>query len=327
VSDDADIVSQKAVAAAAEAKALLKRVVIEHQGTQWAIMAQREIETPFGFRWVETHVNPVARKIQPNGRSESTSPWYFQKNQLNLATRLAKQGYLAKAREELDRVGDLTPATADASAVMIQRGELFAFLGVWDRAAADYGESVRLRPEDYFSRSRQILALLAAGEREAALQAGIDLLDRFRKTTVPADADLAASSLSVLALSDAASQGASVRLAKFAQDHILFRLYRNVLGSALYRAGRFEDAIRELEESRKARIGSEDPIDCLFLAMANQRLSHRDQAHRWLKMLRNRQPSADPNKCWAELEIRLLRSEAEALILYDPGFPLDPFAP
>ena len=28
-----------------------------------------------------------------------------------------------------------------------------------------------------------------------------------------------------------------------------------------------------------------------------------------------------------ELDIRLLRSEAEALILYDPVFPTDPFAP
>jgi len=27
-----------------------------------------------------------------------------------------------------------------------------------------------------------------------------------------------------------------------------------------------------------------------------------------------------------ELELRLLRSEAEALILYDPVFPADPFA-
>jgi hypothetical protein len=34
----------------------------------------------------------------------------------------------------------------------------------------------------------------------------------------------------------------------------------------------------------------------------------------------------EPDKFWDELEIRILRSEAEALILYDPVFPADPFA-
>ncbi len=47
---------------------------------------------------------------------------------------------------------------------------------------------------------------------------------------------------------------------------------------------------------------------------------------RCLDRLRNHQPSADPNKFWDELEIRLLRSEAEALIPYDPIFPAEPFA-
>ena len=33
-----------------------------------------------------------------------------------------------------------------------------------------------------------------------------------------------------------------------------------------------------------------------------------------------------PNQFWAELEIRLLGREAEAVIRFDPGFPSDPFA-
>jgi hypothetical protein len=34
----------------------------------------------------------------------------------------------------------------------------------------------------------------------------------------------------------------------------------------------------------------------------------------------------DPAQFWAELGIRLLRAEAEAVVLYDPAFPDDPFA-
>ena len=65
--------------------------------------------------------------------------------------------------------------------------------------------------------------------------------------------------------------------------------------------------------------------ECAFLAMAHHRLGHRDESRRWLDRLGYRQPSAEPIDFWNELQIRLLRSEAEAVILYDPVFPADPF--
>jgi hypothetical protein len=78
------------------------------------------------------------------------------------------------------------------------------------------------------------------------------------------------------------------------------------------------------EESRKAHIGSEHPIDWPSLAMAKQGLSLPDEGRRWLKMLCKYPPSQNPTNCWAESEICLLRGEA--LILYDPVFPADPSA-
>jgi hypothetical protein len=53
--------SDKAAAVAEEAKALLQRVTKDHPGTPWALLAQRELKDPFGFRWVETHVPPPPR--------------------------------------------------------------------------------------------------------------------------------------------------------------------------------------------------------------------------------------------------------------------------
>ncbi len=120
-----------------------------------------------------------------------------------------------------------------------------------------------------------------------------------------------------------------VRLAEFAVNGFPAQgkhLALSTLGAALYRASRFEDAIRRLEEGAKLRNGADEPLDWPFLAMAHFRLGHRDEARRWLDRLRNRQPSNDPNNFWQELEILLLRSEAEAVILYDPVFPADPFA-
>jgi hypothetical protein len=60
--------------------------------------------------------------------------------------------------------------------------------------------------------------------------------------------------------------------------------------------------------------------------MAHHHLGHGDQARHWLDRLRNRQSSTDPDRFSEELELPLLRSEAEAVILYDPVFPADPFA-
>ncbi len=53
--------SDTAVAAAREAEALLHRVVNEHPATPWALLAQRELRDPLGFKWEETYVPPIRR--------------------------------------------------------------------------------------------------------------------------------------------------------------------------------------------------------------------------------------------------------------------------
>lgn len=53
--------SNKAEAAARQAKELLQRVIDEHPNTPWSLLAQRELKDPFGFQWVETYVPPVQR--------------------------------------------------------------------------------------------------------------------------------------------------------------------------------------------------------------------------------------------------------------------------
>ena len=96
------------------------------------------------------------------------------------------------------------------------------------------------------------------------------------------------------------------------------------LGAALYRAGRYDEAIRRVQEAIRERGAS--PAAYAFLSMAHHRLGHRQEALRWLDLLRQHQPSTDPADFWYELEVRLLRAEAEAVVLYDPVFPDDPFA-
>jgi hypothetical protein len=53
--------SKNAAAAAREAESLLRRVVQEHPATPWALLAQRELKDPLGFKWVEHYVPPMRR--------------------------------------------------------------------------------------------------------------------------------------------------------------------------------------------------------------------------------------------------------------------------
>jgi hypothetical protein len=57
--------SEKAAAAAREAETLLRRVIEDHPATPWALLAQRELKDPLGFKWVETYVPPPRRNDNP----------------------------------------------------------------------------------------------------------------------------------------------------------------------------------------------------------------------------------------------------------------------
>jgi len=198
----------------------------------------------------------------------------------------------------------------------------------WAEAAADIGQLVRLQPEDLALRHHQMLLLATAGERDQLQRARSDLLDRVGRTAIAADANAAAWYCS-LAPGMEDRLEALVRLVELGADGAggpqKGRLL-NTVGAAMYRAGRFEDAIRRVDEGIQLKGGTSEPRDWVFLAMAHHRLGHRDFAHRYLELLRNRQPRGEAGQFWTELEIRLLRSEAEATILYDPVFPADPFA-
>lgn len=189
-------------------------------------------------------------------------------------------------------------------------------------------EAVRLMPDDVERRGQLGGALLWSGDRAGWRRSNAALLERFGGTTTALTANDVAWPC-VLGPEGTADPGVLVRLAEVGlkgAPETGKANYLNTLGAALFRAGRFDDAIRRLDEAVRLRVGVSEPSDWAFLAMAHHRLGHRDEARRWLDRLRNHQPSADPNGFWNELEIRLLRSEAEALILYDPIFPADPFA-
>ena len=66
--------SKNAVAAAKEAETLLRRVVEEHPATPWALLAQRELKDPLGFKWVEHYVAPMRRNDNAEAKKKKNEP-------------------------------------------------------------------------------------------------------------------------------------------------------------------------------------------------------------------------------------------------------------
>jgi tetratricopeptide (TPR) repeat protein len=250
---------------------------------------------------------------------------------------LAEQGLCDRAEAAYAEAARARPHNGPVrdARVCLQAGR-----GHLERAAEILAESVRLRPDDVRLRRQLATVLLASGDRAGWRQACTALFHRFGGTTNPSKADQVAWTCA-LGPEATADPGAPARLVVAAAEaparlvetavkdprgesrkpHFL-----KTLGAALYRAGRYDEATRRLEESIQGQGGASLPEEWAFLAMAHHRLGHRDEASRWLGKLREYQPSENLDRFWDELTTRLLRSEAEAVILYDPVFPNDPFA-
>jgi WD40 repeat protein len=177
--------------------------------------------------------------------------------------------------EALDRPGKLRAALDKA------RGH--AGQGKWPEAAAAYAEAVQGDPQAAQAAYEHIAALLLAGDRDAGRRAGAQALERFANTANP----WAACSVARLALlgPDAGADPAQlVRLAEqAAAAHPGSGLRLQTLAAAHYRAGRYGQALRTLQEAEKADwFGYPTVINWLLRALVHQRLGQTEEARKWL---------------------------------------------
>lgn len=82
--DDMAGVDSRTQKMAAQAKELLQRVVAEHPGTPWAMLAAEDLETPIGYRWEERHtgVNKPAMNAGNNNNNNVSAPQDDQKRKM-----------------------------------------------------------------------------------------------------------------------------------------------------------------------------------------------------------------------------------------------------
>jgi hypothetical protein len=92
-----------------------------------------------------------------------------------------------------------------------------------------------------------------------------------------------------------------------------------------YRAGRFGEAIARLEEAIAPGGGAVAPAEAIFLAMARFRAGEPAEAQARFASPWRDEPAGSAEDWWAWRGRRLLRREAERLIL-KLEFPANPFA-
>lgn len=86
--------------------------------------------------------------------------------------------------------------------------------------------------------------------------------------------------------------------------------YQNTLGVALYRAGRYSEAVDRLQQSIAMGGRGGGPEDWFFLAMAHYKLGNSTQAQQWM----DRGERAVTGNAPTKTEWQLFRSEAEAVL-------------
>jgi len=230
-----------------------------------------------------------------------------------LGSALAAQGKLDEAiacyREAIELKPDFAWAHANLGSVLAVQGKL-------DEAIACCRKSIELNPKWSWAHVNLGNGLGQQGKLDEAVAAY-----REANRLKPDDAgarDALARGLNGLAWNLATHSEAARRdpngAVSMAKEAVELKPqeggYCNTLGTALYRAGRWKDAIETLEMADRLSAGKHLGYNAFFIAMAHWQLGDKDNARMWRDKaalwIEKNQPKSE--------ELRRFRAEAEELI-------------
>jgi tetratricopeptide (TPR) repeat protein len=263
-----------------------------------------------------------------NGASaaERQENWYGAIFHLNrLLEAFPEDGILARRRGRAwaefgdDVRADADYARAEARGAIrraldwYDRGKVYLMQERWDRAAKYMNRAIELGLVDPSPLYDAALANLAAGDVAGYRKVCARMVAEHADEDDPDLCNTLAWACSVVpgAVDDWA---VPLRWAKYLDAQEKDYNMMNTSGALLYRAGRLDEALKRLTAAveKNSKVGT--PHDWVFLAMVEHRLGHADAARRWLAKLQ-----ADPDgdrelERRPQLELNLLRREAEAMI-------------
>jgi WD40 repeat protein/serine/threonine protein kinase/tetratricopeptide (TPR) repeat protein len=227
--------------------------------------------------------------------------------------------YLARARahaerkawdeaiRDYDRAAELKP---DDLRLRLDRARCRAILGRFVQAASDYAKGLESRPDDVLLWHEAAMAHLAAGKHEGFGRICARMWDKFGKTV---NSEIAQRAVFTIVL--AARPIDTIPMV----DLEMYGPGDPAFGAVLYRDGKWEEAVRELEQSALKSVGFHQAWCWMFLAMAHGRLGHAATAREFLENGRRWIDGAGANELdslnWTRrVELQTLRREAEELL-------------
>jgi WD40 repeat protein/Flp pilus assembly protein TadD len=263
-----------------------------HTIHMWDLRAIRRGLAALDLDWGLPAYRPV-RGQEPGVRGQEDKPLqvqvsaevaaYFSGRSYLRGQAQAQQNQWLSAVESFTKVIEREPTRED---VYFHRALAHAELAHWPQAAADFARLAELHPDQGIMYLRAV-ACLAGDDLDAYRGTCAAMLKRLGPTPTPGDAYH-------VAWTCALGPGATADPAQIVPlaERVVAALPPDadnlaVLGAALYRAGRFEEAVNRFQESAELR-----PVDTLhrqsveytwlFLAMAEHRLGHSEAARQWL---------------------------------------------
>ena len=205
----------------------------------------------------------------------------------------------------------------------------YAELGQWEKAAADFAMAVEQQKHEPTHSYRLALTFLQRGDVTAYRKLCADMIGRFDSMAKTDPTHLAVWTC-VLAPDAVADWDVPLQLAKVGlDDKSKSNLALSNLGALLFRAGRFEEALKRLTEAERTYQPEDDKWSSnaenwLFLALIHQRLGHaaeakiwHDKASQWINQetqKSNESASGNPLPWSQRLCLQLLSREAGELL-------------
>jgi tetratricopeptide (TPR) repeat protein len=234
-------------------------------------------------------------------------------------------GQWDKAAADYSKAVELEPENPTR---WLHRATLHAEQAKWDSAIADFRKAIQLDPNDATMRYLGALASLSTGRVDEYRKGCAEMLQRLAQAEKPGDASWLAWTCVILpdAVADWSKVVALAEKEAAAYPDSLRCV--STFGAALYRAGRFEEAVARLAEAERliarpsAGLIVSPAYTWLFLAMAHHRLGHAEDARKWLGKAvewldqeKDKHAAGTVPMPWnRRVTLQLLHGEAETLI-------------
>jgi serine/threonine protein kinase/tetratricopeptide (TPR) repeat protein len=240
-----------------------------------------------------------------------------------------RAGRSEQVQADLDEVIRRSP---DEIGTLTQLAEMAGGSGEWKRAAALFATLAHLPNASTQARTFQALASLKAGDPAGYRAACAAIAAQMPPVSPQLGAGEAYDAAQVFTSGPDATAGWTQPLAWI--DHCITRLtayekahsdkkdglrrewhlFHSLRGALLFRAGRYEEAVKALREALQYHTSGGDFQNWLFLALAEHRLGHADAASKAAAKARAALAGPKPKTVWERAEAELLAAEMDAAL-------------